>query len=101
MSKGDLKTQGGKGNNWEFQFDLLDQIVRLNANVTNLSGVFLTNDQTVTGSTVTLPQTPTFIYGVYKNGQKLTLTTDYSVVANVITFVNVLAADLISVVYKI
>lgn len=65
------------------------------------SGVFLTSDQTITGTTLTIPQTPVFIYGVYLNGQKLTLITDYSVVANVITFVNSLSADLVSVVYKI
>lgn len=33
MSKGNLKTAGSHGNNWEWQFDMLDQLVRLNTNI--------------------------------------------------------------------
>lgn len=57
--------------------------------------------QTVTGATMTLIRTPTFVFGVYLNGQRLTKTTDYTVAANVVTFVSFTpAADYITVVFK-
>ena len=98
MSLANLNDSASKGKNAVYQRAMINLLYSLNQ---SSSGGFLTNDQTVTGSTVTLPQTPVFIYGVYKNGQKLTVTTDYSIAGNTITFVNALAADLISTVYKI
>ena len=47
-----------------------------------------------------LPNTPTFIYGVYYNGQYLTLTTDYTISGATITFVTTMASDSITVVYE-
>lgn len=55
---------------------------------------------TVTGLTQTILQTPVFIYGVFLNGQRLTVTTDYTVAGTTITFVNALAADLVTIVYS-
>lgn len=55
---------------------------------------------TVTGTTQTILQTPNFVFGVFMNGQKLTLTTDYSITGTTITFVNTLAADIITIVYN-
>lgn len=57
-------------------------------------------DPTASGTTLTLSNTPTFIYGVYKNGVKLSLTIDYTISGAVITFLETLAVDIISVVYK-
>jgi len=56
----------------------------------------------VTGLTVTLASTPTFIYGVYKNGQYLTegVADDYTISGTTITFNVALAADKIVVVYE-
>ncbi len=67
--------------------------------VTSLSNN-LEDTQSITGTTMTLANTPTFIYGVYLNGQRLTKTTDYSIVGAVITFVQTLATDSVTVVYK-
>lgn len=55
---------------------------------------------TVTGTTQTILQTPVFIYGVFLNGQRLTVTTDYTIVGTTITFNTALAADLVTVVYS-
>jgi hypothetical protein len=60
---------------------------------------FVTEDYTVIGTTQTITQTPIAIFGVYMNGQKLTLTTDYTISGTTITFVNAMASDLISIVY--
>lgn len=55
---------------------------------------------TVTGTTQTILQTPVFIYGVFLNGQRLTVTTDYTVAGTTITFINALASDSVTVVYS-
>ena len=55
---------------------------------------------TVTGTTQSILHTPHFIFGVFMNGQRLTLTTDYTVSGTTITFVNALASDVIVVVYN-
>jgi hypothetical protein len=55
---------------------------------------------TVTGTTQTILQTPVFIYGVFLNGQRLTVTTDYIVAGTTITFINALASDSVTVVYS-
>lgn len=55
---------------------------------------------TVTGTTQSILHTPHFIFGVYMNGQRLTLTTDYTVTGTTITFVTALASDTIVVVYN-
>ena len=56
--------------------------------------------QTVTGTSMVLTQTPTFIYGVFLNGQRLTLTVDYTVSGATITFLVALVADSVTVSYK-
>ena len=63
-------------------------------------GTKTSNSQTITGTSMTLPNTPTFIYGVYRNGQYLTVTTDYTIATSTITFTDTLASDLITVVYE-
>lgn len=61
----------------------------------------LTEDtSTITGTGYVLSNIPLFIYGVYKNGQRLTLTTDYTIVGATITFIESLIADSITVSYK-
>lgn len=55
---------------------------------------------TVTGTTQAILHTPTFIYGVFMNGQRLALTTDYTISGTTITFVNALDSDSITVVYS-
>lgn len=58
---------------------------------------------TLTGAantTQALSQTPNFIYGVYKNGQKLRVTDDYTVSSGTITFLYELDSDKIDVVYN-
>ncbi len=55
---------------------------------------------TVTGTTQALSNTPSFIYGVYMNGQRLTLAIDYTITTNTITFTNAMASDSITVSYK-
>jgi hypothetical protein len=60
---------------------------------------FVTEDYTVTGTTQSVAQTPVAIFGVYMNGQKLTITSDYTISGTTITFVNAMANDLISIVY--
>ena len=72
---------------------------RLKVAITTLTNT-TTDTQSITGTTMTLANTPTFIYGVYKNGQLLTLTTDYTILTTTITFLNSLDADTISVVYR-
>lgn len=52
------------------------------------------------GTTFTLSHTPVFITGVFLNGQRLTLTTDYTVSGTTITFNNALANDIVVVVYS-
>jgi len=83
---------------------LIHAIDRLKVAITNLvtsSAQFDEDAQTVTGATMTLTQTPTFVFGVYLNGQRLTKTTDYTVATNVVTFVSFTpAADYITAVYK-
>ena len=53
-----------------------------------------------TGATITLANAPTFISGVYREGQRLVSTGDYTRVGAVITFVTALSADDVEVVYK-
>jgi len=60
----------------------------------------VSDNQTITGTTMTLANTPLFIYAVFKNGQQLNLTADYTIVGAVITFINPLVADVITVVYQ-
>lgn len=52
-----------------------------------------------TGSTITLPSTAISIL-LFKNGQKLTNTVDYTVSGGVITFVTACSNDIISIPYK-
>lgn len=59
-----------------------------------------TDTQSITGTSMTVPNTPSFTYGVYRNGQFLTPTTDYSITGAVITFVDTLATDSITIVYE-
>jgi len=68
------------------------------ASVVSLTNV-LEETQTITGTSMVLSSTPIIIYGVYMNGQRLTKTTDYSIVTNTITFIITMAADSITVVY--
>lgn len=78
-------------------------IKRLEVAITNLvttSAQFVRDTQTITGTSMVLANTPTFIFSVSYNGQEIFLTTDYSIVGATITFVNTMAADTISVVYK-
>ena len=79
----------------------------VNAILNPNSFYFLPEDMTetvetyaVTGTTQSILQTPNFVFGVFMNGQKLTLTTDYSITGTTITFVNTLAADIITIVYN-
>ncbi len=58
------------------------------------------DSQTITGTTMTLANSPTFVYGVYLNGQRLTLTADYTISTVTVTFGWALAADKVTVVYK-
>lgn len=53
-----------------------------------------------TGTNFTLTQTPSFIYGVYLNGQCLTINVDYTVPGNDIIFTNATAGDTVLVVYN-
>lgn len=55
---------------------------------------------TVTGLTKTLLNIPVFIYGVFMNGQRLTLGVDYTINGSTITFNTALVADLITIVYN-
>lgn len=55
---------------------------------------------TVTGLTQSLLHTPSFVYGVFMNGQRLTNTVDYTISGTTITFVNSLSADSITIVYS-
>ncbi|CAK0770552.1 hypothetical protein CCP3SC1AL1_510007 [Gammaproteobacteria bacterium] len=70
--------------------------------LTSSSGVGSNKEdtQTITGTTMVLTQTPTFIYGVFLNGQRLTLTVDYTVSGATITFLVALVADSVTVSYK-
>lgn len=52
------------------------------------------------GTYFALSNTPVFITGVFVNGQRLTLTTDYTVSGATITFNNALANDIVVVVYS-
>lgn len=83
---------------------IIRSLGRLQAAITALvtsTAQFDEEAQTVTGATMTLIRTPTFVFGVYLNGQRLTKTTDYTVATNVVTFVSfVPAADYITVVFK-
>lgn len=54
----------------------------------------------VTGTVYNLSFAPTFIYGVYVNGQRYTNLIDYTVAGNVVTFTNALAADSVTISYK-
>ncbi len=58
------------------------------------------DSQTITGLTMTLANTPTFTAGVYLNGQRLTVTTDYTIAGVTVTFSEALVADKVTVVYK-
>jgi len=84
----------------------IDRIVHAINKITALvtSGSIAATDtedtQSITGTSMVLTHTPAFIYGVYMNGQRLTLTTDYTVAADTITFGFALAADSVTVVYK-
>ncbi len=64
------------------------------------SSQFKDDSQTITGTTMTLTNTPTFVFGVYLNGQRLTVTTDYTIATVTVTFAEALVADKVSVVYK-
>lgn len=52
------------------------------------------------GTALELSNTPIFIYGVYLNGQRLTVAVDYTITANIITFTSTLAGDSVTVVYR-
>lgn len=54
----------------------------------------------VTGTTQSLVHVPTFIIGVFMNGQYLTYLTDYTISGNTITFVNTLSADSVTFIYN-
>lgn len=58
-----------------------------------------TETYTVTGTSQAILHTPLVIYGVFMNGQRLTLTTDYTITGTTITFVNAMASDSISITY--
>ena len=97
MSIGNLRTEGGKGTNFPWQLAMLRAA---QAAVTNGAQYGEQDFGAVTGSTVTLAHIPTHIYGVFKNGQRLTNGTDYSISGAIVTFVNPLVADLITVTYN-
>lgn len=63
MSHGDVKTQGGKGNNFPFQFDLLDQLVRLNTAFT--AGITVISSEPLESIVTTTP-----IYSAEPAGQQ-------------------------------
>ena len=54
----------------------------------------------ITGTTQALAHVPTFIIGVFMNGQYLTYMTDYTISGNTINFVNTLAADSVTFIYN-
>ncbi len=93
-----LRTNGSMGmivpigdNTWGF----------ISLNTSNQPGSIDTVDtQTVTGFTMTILHVPAFVYGVYKNGQLLTLGEDYTRVGAEFTFINELDGDLINIVSK-
>lgn len=70
--------------------------------LTSPSGVGNNTEDTesVTGTSMVLTNTPTFIYGVFLNGQRLTLTVDYTVLGATITFLVALDSDSVTVSYK-
>lgn len=53
------------------------------------------------GAGFVLSFTPTFIFGIYRNGQLLTETTDYTIVGAVITFVDPFVAESFTAVYSV
>ena len=82
---------------------LLRSIDRLKVAVQSFvtqSTQFVDDPQTITGTTMTLAHTPTFVFGVYYNGQRLTNVDDYSVSGTTVTFTFSLSADKVTVVYK-
>lgn len=79
---------------------ILQAIQKLNGNINAITKTKTTDTQTITGTTMTLPNTPSFIYGMYRNGVFLTPTTDYTRVGTAVTFVDTLATDLITTVYE-
>jgi len=58
------------------------------------------NTQTITGTSIILPNTPNFIYGVFMNGQRLTLTVDYTISTNTITLTTAADSDSFTIIYK-
>jgi hypothetical protein len=63
-------------------------------------GIDIEESGVMSGSTYSLAQTPDFIYGIYKNGVRLTLTADYSIGGNTVTFVEALDNDTMVFSYK-
>ncbi len=96
MSYGNQNNNANQGMNTPYQRAQL----RLLKSIKD-AGLYAEQDfGAVTGTTVTLTHIPTHIYGVFKNGQRLTSGTDYSISGMVVTFVNPLVADLITVTYN-
>jgi len=82
---------------------ILRRLDLLRIAITNLvtsTAQWVDDSQTITGLTMTLANAPTFTAGVYLNGQRLTVTTDYTIAGVTVTFAEALAADKVTVVYK-
>lgn len=75
-------------------------LVPVPLSVTSIASTDVESNQTITGTSIVLPNTPTFIYGVFMNGQRLTTTTDYSITGATITLVNAASSDLFTITYK-
>ena len=79
-------------------FDVVN-VKQLNARASS-SQNDVDDSQTITGTTMTLANTPTFVYGIYMNGQRLVKTADYSISGVTITFTFTASADSMVAVYK-
>lgn len=100
MSNGKQNTRGDQNTNYTWQKNVLKLLQGIKDTIANAVQYAEQDFGAVTGATVTLAYIPTKIYGVFKNGQRLTNGTDYSISGTVVTFVNPLVADLITVTYN-
>jgi hypothetical protein len=55
---------------------------------------------TVTGSSISLANSPSFVYGVFMNGVRLTVSVDYTIITTNIVLLNAALSDLFVVSYK-
>lgn len=93
------------GNPEPVRYVVSESIATIVSQQNQLSGTTITESSVVvSGTTFTLTNTPKVIYGVFFNGQKLTLGIDYTIAGMIITFINTniipLNNDTVSVVYQ-